>query len=113
MKIEHISGGRRFRVGLDADITINHVANVRLNPNEQLTFQHPSEGEYDFVCKDWGFYASPSLNHRLRNEGFSSFLVRNDQGRVYLMVVKDSARKEFYKYCSKERQEIISDLSEQ
>ena len=113
MEIKKFRNSRGFLVGSETNILITHVADVCLEPNEQLTFQHPLGGEYDFVCKEWGYYASPSLNHRLRNEGFGSFLVRNEEGRLYLMVVSDRARDEFDEYCKKENQEIIFDLGAQ
>ena len=40
--------------------------------------------EYDFVAKDWGFYASPSINDRLVREGFKVALVSNTENKIFM-----------------------------
>jgi len=41
------------------------------------------------TAKDWGFYATPSINGRLQQFGFKTALVENPQGRIYVMVVEE------------------------
>ena len=42
-------------------------------------------------AKIGGFYSTPSINGRLKNEGFKTALVENLKGQVYVMSV-DSER---------------------
>ncbi len=104
---------RRFTVGQISEIEIQDVADVFLEPNEQLTFVVDQSGaRYDFVRKDWGFYATPSINGRLKNEGFKTALVENLQGRIYLMVVESKKMAHFKAYCQAEHQKVLRWLDE-
>ncbi len=98
---------RNFVVGKKPnDLKIRHVGNITLKNNEQLTFLF-NNSEYDFVKKNWGFYATPSINGRLKKEGFISALVKNKKKRIYLMVVHKSKKSEFNKYCKIHDQKIL------
>ena len=46
-------------------IYIKHCADIYLKKNEQITLKN-FDKEYDIVKKDWGFYATPSINDRLK-----------------------------------------------
>lgn len=59
---------------------------IFLEADEQITFVTKEGEEYDFVAKDWGFYATPSINKRITDEGFQTALVRNSGGKYYVMV---------------------------
>ena len=102
MKINKI--GRFFTVG--KNIKIKHVANIKLNNNEQLTFLF-KESQFDFVKKNWGFYATPSINYRLKKQGFMSALMKNKSQRIYLVVVHKTKIKQFRKYCKIHKQMIV------
>ena len=67
----------------------------------------PSGAEYDVVRKSWGYYATPSLNGRLRNHGFRAVLVRNTRGKIYLLLVEEGCEEDFHAYLNTERQEIL------
>ena len=55
---------------------------IALAPDEQVTFTTEAGGEYDVTRKSWGFYATPSINGRLKTFGLRAALVRNVAGRV-------------------------------
>lgn len=104
---------RKFYVGVNSKIAIEDVGDMSLSHNEQLTFVTDQSGaRYDFVRKDWGFYATPSINGRLKNEGFKTALVENLQGRIYIMVVERSQMALFDTYCQVEKQKVIRWLDE-
>ena len=104
---------RSFNVGTNSEIEIEDVGDVYLSPNEQLTFvTKQSSARYDFVRKDWGFYATPSINGRLKDEGFKTALVENLQGRIYIMVVELRHIALFDTYCRAERQKVLRWLDE-
>ncbi len=103
---------RVFKVGKNQDIEIQDHGDIYLAPDEQVTFVTELGARHDFARKDWGFYATPSVNGRLSTEGFKTALVRNKENRLYIMVVEEVRMKHFAKYCKDESQEIISWLDE-
>ena len=56
---------RTYRCGVHQQIEIRDCGTVDLQADEQITFVTPRGGQYDLTRKDWGFYATPSLNGRL------------------------------------------------
>ena len=103
---------RKFRAGLQAQIEVSDCGRVRLAPDELVTFVTPSGKQHDFSAKVWGFYATPSVNGRLKDQGFKTALVRNSQGRYYVMVVDRDHLGDFHEYLRSERQEICEWLDE-
>ncbi len=103
---------RPFRVGLDRSIELKDCGRVRLEADEQITFVTPGGREHDFAAKSWGFYATPSVNGRLVQQGFKTALVRSSVGRIYVMVVDRNRLPDFETYCRAERQEILEWLDE-
>ncbi len=80
---------------------------MHLQPNEQLTFVTEQGAEYDLARKDWGFYATPSLNSRLLNFGLRGVLVKNCLGRYFLMLVERGKEALFDDYLKVEVLELI------
>lgn len=107
MKINTKNKPRIFRVGVEQDIEISHMADITLDANEQVTFIADGCEEFDFVRKDWGFYATPSINKRLKSFGFQTALVQNKKGNVYVFVIQLSKKAEFEKYCRTEKQTVL------
>jgi len=103
---------RRFRVGKKLDIEIKDFGKLALAPDEMISFVTDLGRHYDVTRKVWGFYATPSLNSRLKMEGFKSALVRNDQGRCYVMLVECEQMKEFQTYLAEENNEVVEWLDE-
>ena len=65
MKFEPIEPPRRFVVGAHEDVELSDCGRVALDPDEQISLTTDAGAEYDVTRKDWGFYATPSLNERL------------------------------------------------
>ena len=103
---------RVFTVGDTQSIEISDYGEVLLRPDEQLTFVTPSGSRHDFAAKDWGFYATPSVNGRLAKEGFKTALVQNEAGLLYVMVVEAERRDLFERYCAVENQNVLEWLDE-
>jgi len=103
---------RLFTCGLRRQITIADCGEIRLAADEQVTFVTYSNKRYDVVAKEWGFYATPSLDGRLKTEGFKSALVRNSVGRHYIMLVENEKLELFFQYLEKENQQVIKWLDE-
>jgi hypothetical protein len=81
---------------------------VELEPDEQLTFTTPDGAEYDVARKSWGFYATPSLNGRLREFGLRGVLVRNRIGRYFVLLVERGHEDEFESYRALEELDVIA-----
>jgi hypothetical protein len=99
---------RKYIVGKKKSITISDMGNIFLKPNEQITFITESQNQYDFCRKNWGYYATPSINSRLKNENFLTALVSNENNRIYLMVIEKNKLKQFKKYLKSENQTIMA-----
>lgn len=112
MKIIINKKPRVFEVGRHKGIKISDCGKVWLNGNEQVTFVTKSGKEYDVAAKSWGFYATPSINARLKKEGFKTALVKNEQGRYYIMLVETSKTVQFKKYLKIEKNKIVNWLDE-
>ena len=106
MKI--IKTNRNFIVGINKKIKINHGANIFLNNDEQITFIFKNKQEYDVVKKNWGYYATPSINYRLKINSFKTALVKNNKNRNFIMIVNKGNLKIFNKYLSDESMKLIS-----
>lgn len=112
MKFERIDPPRTFKVGLDRSVEISDCGRVYLGPDEQVTFVSPSGKEYDFAAKSWGFYVTPSVNGRLKRQGFKTALVKNSFAQYYVMVVDPACMDEFNDYLSVEKQVVVEWLDE-
>lgn len=112
MKFDEKQPPRKFKVGLDAGIEISDCGVIRLETNELVTFKTESGKAYDFVAKDWGFYATPSINGRLKDEGFKTALVQNSIGKFYIMVVERDKLPNFFKYLEEDKQVLIEWVDE-
>jgi hypothetical protein len=99
MDISRIEPPRTFRVGHDQSIELSHVADIELEPDEQITFVTHSGTEFDVVRKEWGYYATPSLDRRLPDHGLRPALVRGSRtGRMYLLLVEVGKEADFQSY---------------
>ena len=72
MKYSLKKKARIFKVGTNNHIEIKDVGEIYLDPDEQITFVTRDGKRHDFVSKTWGFYVTPSINVRLKKEGFKT-----------------------------------------
>lgn len=108
MKIKEKIPPRNFLVGTNKKFYMKDCGDVLLNDDEQLTFKTEDGTEYDFAKKDWGYYASPSLNGRLINFNLRSCLIRNTKtNRYFILVVQKNHEDNFKKYLKQESCEVI------
>ena len=107
MKISEIIPPREFATGRQVAITVRHCANIELAPDEQVTFLSEGGSEYDVVRKSWGYYATPSLNGRLRNHGLRAALMENSLGKAFLLLVENGREQELGEYMASEEQRLL------
>lgn len=79
-------------------LQIKDIGKIQLYNDEMITFITEEGKEYDFTAKDWGFYGTPSMNCRLKKQGFKTALVVNETNQVYIMVVDVNKLEDFKNY---------------
>jgi hypothetical protein len=114
MKITRLNPPRQFDVGAPPQITLNDCGSIELDPDEQITFLTDKKDQYDIVKKEWGFYATPSLNGRLPSFSIKPFLVKNlDSGRFFILLLEKGKDSIFEEYCRKENIAVLAELDDQ
>lgn len=109
MKFEPKVPPRRFAVGTHDRFDMSDCGSVALDPDEQVTFVTEAGGEYDVARKNWGFYATPSLNGRLPGFGLRGALIRNTTtDRCFVVLVERGREPEFDAYLTSESCEVVA-----
>lgn len=98
---------RTFEAGRSKSIKIKDCAHIELAPDEQITLLTGSGAEYDVARKDWGFYATPSLNGRLKEFGLRAALVKNSINKFYIFLLETGKEDAFNEYLDVEKHEVI------
>jgi len=112
MKFEVKKPPRIFEVGDRNKITIADCAELDLEPNEQVTFKTASGAEYDVTRKEWGYYATPSTNGRLKRFGWRTALVKNPRGQYYVFLMEPGKQAEFDAYLKEEGLSVVKWLDD-
>lgn len=100
---------RRFKVGNAVEFEMKDCGSLALENNEQVTFTTESGAEYDVARKDWGFYATPSLNGRLEQFGLRGVLIKNRAtGRYFVLLVEKGRESLFDAYREQENLSVIA-----
>ena len=86
---------------------IKKAANIKLNNDCVITFISSDKKEYDFCKKKWGYYATPSINHRLTDNNFRAVIIKNILNKHFICVVEKDKIKEFRDYLKKDKQKVI------
>lgn len=101
---------RKFKVGI-SNITINEVAKISLKQNEMVTFFN-GKIEYDVVKKNWGYYATPSINKRLLKFNLKTCIIKSEITKnSFIILVQKDKKKEFNKYLKDEMCKVVKWLS--
>lgn len=109
MKFDAKTPPRRFTVGNSVKFDMLDCGRMALSRDEQITFTTEKGGEYDVARKDWGFYATPSLNGRLAEFGLRGVLIRNTKtGRYFVLLVERGEEVSFEEYLRVESLEVIA-----
>lgn len=109
MKFDEKDPPRQFEVGNSVKFMMNDCGSVHLYADEQVTFHTESGAEFDVARKDWGFYATPSLNGRFPQFNLRAVLIRNrGTGRYFVLVVELGHEDSFWRYMEIENLEIVA-----
>lgn len=113
MKFAPLVPPRTFEAGYDVKVRIADCGRLHLEADEQVTLTTPAGAEYDVTRKDWGFYATPSLNGRLASFGLQGVLVCNRDRRLFVLLVEKGHEESFRHYCAGEALHIVAWLAAQ
>ncbi len=103
---------RTFRPAGPRTVVLKDCARIVLEPDEQVTFHALSGAQYDVVRKDWGYYATPSLNGRLPQLGLRPVLVSSAQGKYYIMLVEPDRKEDFERYLEAQCLRVVTWLDD-
>jgi|TARA_B110000093_G_C12934359_1_gene395056 hypothetical protein len=103
---------REFKSGINNDVVIKDMGTISLSDDEQITFLTDSNAQYDLARKSWGFYATPSVNYRLKKFNFKTAIVKNTFGKYFIMIVEIDKMDKFLQYLKKDNQIIIEWIDE-
>ncbi len=101
MKTSFLDPPRRFDADGTGRFVIADAGSIELAADEQITFTASSGSEYEVVRKDWGYYATPSLNSRLPAKGLRPVLTCNNGGRFFVCLVEGGAEPQFADYMQR------------
>ena len=107
MKVKTFKPPRVFKVGVSKDVEIKDTAHIRLDADEQIILITDSNAEYDIVRKEWGYYATPSLNGRLSGFGLRGALVKAVDGKFFLLLVEAGKETQFHAYLAAQKMDVI------
>jgi hypothetical protein len=107
MKIKLNNPPRKFKVGTVKEVTLSDCASIELDSDEQVTFKTKSGSEYDVVKKDFGYYATPSLNGRLLRFKLRAVLVQNTKDQFFVLLVEEGKEKLFKQYCDERNLVVV------
>ncbi len=108
MQFKPLKPPRKFEVsGAGLKLELLDCGSLELNSDEQVTFTTNLGGQYDVTRKSWGFYATPSMNGRLKLFGFRSALVVSKSEKIFLMLVEVGKEPEFFEYINSDLQSFI------
>jgi hypothetical protein len=109
MKVTANDPPRRFTVGQTVKFEMSDCGTVLLTPDEQVTFLTPSGAQFDVARKEWGFYATPSVNGRLAGFGLRTVLIRNQvTDRYFVLLVERGRESAFETYLVQESCEVVA-----
>ena len=104
MKPEFKEKPREFEV---QGVKIKDFGKLTLDKHEMISLVSASGKECDVTAMDWGFYLAPSLNARLRTQGFKTALVQNPLGRLFLNAVEVEKMQLFQDYLTEQDSKIL------
>ena len=103
---------RKFRPSKKSGVIITEKAKIYLKHNEQITLIDNNKNQYDIVKKSWGYYSTPSINKRLKNNNHIVCIVKNIENKTFFLFSVNIKKKiEFNKYLNKNKIKVIKWLT--
>ena len=107
MNCKTIKPIRKFEVNnAGQTFELSHVMDLMLEADEQVTLVAEGGKEVDICRKDWGYYATPSLNSRLKKFGYRCCLV-DSAGKKFIHIVDQNKMVSYQNYLDQQKMTII------
>ena len=106
MQVKKKNKPRKFLVNKKTNLIVSDVGEIKLKEKEHLTIKVQNK-KNEICAMNWGFYATSSINHRLKKEGFATAFVKNSYGKFFVMVVNIKKKKLFNSYCKSEKIKVV------
>ena len=106
MKVYKKLPPRKFMVSKKNNIVLKDLRKIFLNNNENLSITGKNKKIYEICRKDWGYYATPSINFRLKKNGFKTALIQQDK-KFFVVIVDKSKMKSFNYYRKIENYKLV------
>jgi hypothetical protein len=109
LKTKFLECAREFKVNdvLTRDHGKIELSSANNKTNEFVTFQTKSGKNCDFYATYWGFYLGPSVNSRLKKEGFRTGLMMNEGNQLYVVAVEVDMMTDFEDYLEHNKSKVI------
>ena len=99
---------RKFKPSKKSGVSITEKAKIYMKHNEQITLIDINKNQYDIVKKSWGYYSTPSINKRLKNNNHEACIVKNiEKKTIFLFSVNIKKKIEFNQYLKKNNIKVI------
>ena len=105
---------KKFNTKSKLNTQITLIKKIYLKENQQITFIEKFKKkikEYDVVKKSWGYYATPSINKRLKKFNFRTYITKNFYNHINIMIVHKEKDKNFKKYLKIEKMKIVKEIT--
>ena len=101
---------RKFKV--NKDIKIKDCGEIILSTNEMINIKIKNKIN-EITAKSWGFYLTPSINKRLKKNGFKCAIIKNKKNKFFVCLVINNKKEinSFYEYLKKDGQKLITFFS--
>ena len=101
---------RKFKVNNNLQIKDN--GEIIFSKNEMVSINIKNK-KNEITAKNWGFYLTPSINVRLKKNGFKCAIIKNKQNKFFFCLVIKNKKEinSFYKYLKKDKQYLVSFLN--
>jgi len=104
---------REYEAGFEHKVNIHDCGEIELLADEQVTFSNEAGNEYDLARKSWGYYATPSINGRLKKFNFKTALAKNRLGYFFVLLVEEGKEQDFENYLRLEKMHLITWLNDE
>ena len=101
---------KKFNTKSKLNTQITLIKKIYLKENQQITFIEKFKKkikEYDVVKKSWGYYATPSINKRLKRFKYECAIIKNNQNKFFLCLINKDMKKKFNLYLKEDGQKIV------
>lgn len=114
IKVDLKTSPRTFKLGNFTMIDHGkiHFMSEQKDTNEFFSLTNAKNMECDIAATSWGYYLGPSLNSRLKNQGFRSAIMVNKMSQLYIVAIDEGEMEKFNSYIKQNDLKVITWLDD-